>query len=313
MRKPEFNIEELKAFVEGKLGERISKFDLITECSRPENFAVRTESGRRMLVKCAAPTPKNMPDDFGHFVRHLEELQGTRAIKISSGPYKFGKYNVLVVDWCEGGNIMPDKLTQAQEKELIKAYSEFSDAIQRCTLILPPRDNIEVKNDALRFMTGAACAKLREFVERELPDDMLKYDTGKLKVIHGDLHHGNFHFSGDVISGFMDFEDFRYGYPADDWIRYIVCGAEHLKWFDFSGRRRLLALFARLLPLAPCDEWREAIGGLLVRKIFRRFKGRKGTKPWLAINLQFRLWLYKKMFEMVSECSVRKQPTLYKG
>ena len=50
MDKPKFKIEDLKMFVEGKLGERVVRFDLITDCSRPENFAVATESGKRMLV-----------------------------------------------------------------------------------------------------------------------------------------------------------------------------------------------------------------------------------------------------------------------
>ena len=89
MEGPEFKISELKRFVEEKLGERIAKFDLITECSRPENFAVRTESGRRILVKCASPEG-NGPDYFAHFVCHLEELKETRAIQLVDGPYKFG-------------------------------------------------------------------------------------------------------------------------------------------------------------------------------------------------------------------------------
>lgn len=313
MDKPKFKIEDLKMFVEGKLGERVVRFDLITDCSRPENFAVATESGKRMLVKCGDQAPNGKPDYFGHFVRHLEELKGTRAIQLIHGPYKFGQYSVIMISWCEGCRVMPDRLTAEQEKELIKAYGEFSSAMQRCTQVLPPRDNVEVREAAMRFLTGPFCAKLREFVERELPNDALKYDAGKLKVIHGDLHHGNFYFDGDVMTGFMDLEDFRYGYPADDWTRYVICAAEHLKWFDLAGRRRLVALFGRLLPLAPSDEWREAVGGLLVRKIFRRFNERKGTKLWLAANLQFRLGIYKKMFEKISEYSARTQSTQHKG
>lgn len=300
MRTPSFDVAALKAFVAEQIGERIDRFTLVTDCSNAENFAVVTATGRRLLVKCVGQPKAGKIDYFAHFVRHLEELKGSRAIQLTQGPLSWGDRRVVVIAWCAGRRVIPDRLTAAQETELVNAYREFSAAMQRCTMILPARDNLAVRAEALRLMSGWTCAGLRRFVNRELPVSILRYDPARLKVIHGDLHHGNFHFDGDRMTGFMDLEDFRYGYPADDWTRYVICAAEHLKWFDWGGRRRLVALFTRLLPLAPADEWREAVGGLLVRKLWRRFAKRKGLKPWLAVNLRFRLGLYRELFRLIA-------------
>jgi len=301
MPRPSFDVARLRAFVAEKVGEPVDRFTQLTACSNASNFAAVTAGGRRLLVKCTAAPRAGRIDYFAHFVRHLEELKGTRAIQLTHGPFDWEARRVIVIAWCAGRRVMPDRLTAAQEAGLVTAYGEFSAAIQRCTQILPPRDNAAVRDEAMRLMAGRACAGLRRFLDRELPPASLAYDPARLKVIHGDLHHGNFHFDGDRMTGFMDLEDFRYGYPADDWARYILCAAEHLHWYDRAGRRRLTALFRRLLPLAPADEWREAVGGLLVRKMWRRFKKKKGSAWWLAVNLRFRLGYYRDLFALIAE------------
>ena len=308
-RRPSFDVAALRTFVAGQVGERIERFTMVTDCSNAENFAAVTASGRRLLVKCAAPPSARRIDYAAHFIRHLEELKGTRAVQLAHGPFAWNGRRVIVLAWCAGRRVMPDRLTAAQEAELVAAYGEFAASLQRCTLILPPRDNAAVRAEAMRLMSGRACAGLRRYLDRELPAAALAYDPARLKVIHGDLHHGNFHFDGARMTGFMDLEDFRYGYPADDWARYILCAAEHLHWFDRAGRRRLGALFRRLLPLAPADEWRAAVGGLLVRKMWRRFQTKKGAKWWLAVNLRFRLGYYRDLFAWIAEGPTADGPT----
>ena len=300
-RKPKFDTAQLKSFLEERLGRGLRRFEMITDCSRPQNFLCETSDGERLAVKCVPPE-KTTIKYFEHFLVHLQELKGSRAIEIAGGPWMFGDCKVVAMKWAYGVRVMPNDLTAAQEAELVKAYGEFSDAMQRTTLTIPPRDNEAVRRHVEGHLSGWGCGFLRRFLAEELTPEAMAYDKSRLKVIHGDFHHGNFYFDGDRITGFMDLEDFRWGYPADDWMRYVVCAAEHLHWYDFAGRRKLLALFGRLLPLAPADEWRESVAGLLIRKLDRRFAiKKKGPKAWLALNMRFRIGFYRSLFDMIRE------------
>lgn len=307
MRKPRYDVNALKSFLEEKIGEKLAAFEMITDCSRPQNFRVVTASGERLAVKCVPPE-KTKIKYFEHFMKHLEELKGTRAVQIAYGPWKFGDCTVVALAWAGGRRIMPERLPPELLDEVIAAYTEFSRDLQKATMILPERDNLAVRREVMENLEGFGCKGLREFLDTEFPPESMAYDKTRLRVIHGDFHHGNFNFENGRITGFMDLEDCRWGYPADDWMRYVICAAEHLKWFDFAGRRRLLAIFAdKLLPLAPADEWREAIAGLLIRKFDRRFVVKpKGPRWWLALNMRFRIGFYRRLVEIVDSAEDAK-------
>ena len=308
MMRPKYSVDGLGTFLAERLGGPLRRFEMVSECSRPENFRVETASGERLLVKCVPPERGGTRYFRDHYLPHLRALADCpAAVRLAHGPWEFGDCAVVALSWCAGRRVMPDRLTPAQEASLVAGYAALSDAMQRACAVLPARDNAAVRREAMSLLgDGAACRALRAFLEREASESALAYDPARMKAIHGDFHHGNLHFDGDALAGVMDFEDFRLGYPADDWTRYVVCGAEHLRWFDFAGRRRLLALFARLLPLAPADEWREAVGGLLVRKIWRRFSRRKGPRAWLALNLRFRLGFYRRLLALVAACAAEE-------
>ncbi|MGN0855332.1 MAG: phosphotransferase enzyme family protein [Kiritimatiellia bacterium] len=299
MKQPAFSIDALRRLLEGELGSRIARLDLLTCCSRPENFRITLADGRVYAVKCVAPEKSKWRYFRNYFLPHLQALKGTDAVQLVHGPFAFGDCVVVVMAWCPGRRIPPDRLTDAQFAELVATYRRFSAAIQGVTAVLPPRDNLAVRREVLASLTAPVCAYLRRFVETVLTEKLLAYDPARLRVIHGDFHHGNFHFDGTRMTGVMDLEDFRYGYPADDWMRYIVCAAEHLRWFAFARRRRLLVRLKELLPQAPADEWREAVGGLLIRKIWRRFCVKKGAAWWLAVNLRFRISFYREIFTLI--------------
>ena len=52
-----------------------------------------------------------------------------------------------------------------------------------------------------------------------------------------------------------------------------------------------------------------AVGGLLVRKMWRRFQKKKGAKWWLAVNLRFRLGYYRDLFAWIAEGPTADGPT----
>lgn len=298
MRKPDFDPDGLRRFLEEVLGGSFAGIKLITACSRPENFVVWRTDGEKFSVKCVPPPQPGRLDLFPGLVAHLKKLARTDAVQMASDVLDFEGRRVLVTRWCEGKRLMPHQLDRQSCASFIRQYGEFSQAMQRCSGVLPPRDNLKVIDSLSGRLQGLCCSRLRRFLERETQRSDFVYDPARLKVIHGDLHHGNFHFNNGAITGFMDLEDFRLGYPADDLARYVICGAEHQLWFDLAATRRTLSFFRELLPLYPRDEWREAVLGLLVRKFDRRL-GRKGLKPIVAANLTFRLGLYRRMLAMV--------------
>ncbi len=300
---PTYDIAELKAFLDERLGAIVS-FEMVTECSRPENYRVVMADGTKFLVKCV-PQKKAGTDTFhARFLPNLQALASSpEAVKCVGGPWDFQGHTVIVLSWCAGGRIMPDRLTAHQQENLIQAYARFSEAMQQSPVALPVRDLQAERTRALSELDRWGCRGLRSFIQSEVPSASLAYDPQRLKVIHGDLHHGNFHFEGERVAGFMDFEEFRLGYATDDWMRYVIVAAEHLHWFDRAGRRRLLDLFSRLLPCAPADEWRLAIMAFLTHKIYRRFTKKRNVliKIWWAQKIRFRLGFYRALLKRLAD------------
>ena len=297
---PPCTAAELRRFLEEKTGLAVTRLEMVKECSRPENFVVETADGARLLVKCVPPKEPGRTLFEKHSLPHFSELEGVHcAAKLRYGPWQFGECLVAALEWCAGGRVMPDALSPAEERDLVRSYGGLSAAMQRASAVLPARDSVAIRRETMPLLAGGACRPLRQFVERAIPESALSYDSSRLCVIHGDFHHGNIHFKDGCVTGIFDFESFRFGYAAEDWLRYVVCGAEHLHWFDVSGRRRLLALFSRLLPLARADEWRAAAGALLIRKIWRRFSLHKGPRAWFVLNMMFRLGFYRRILSMI--------------
>lgn len=300
MREASFNADELRAELEEKWGggRKFEIFEMVRQVSRPENFCVKTADGERFLAKCVPQHGAVQSSFHTAFLPHLKELAGVRiATQLVYGPIEWNGCTVVGLSWCGGGRILPDCVTDVQRRGLIRAYGEFSDAIQGTRVVRPMRDSVKERNAAIEKLSVFGCGILRRFLEREISEDSLRYDESKLRVIHGDFHHGNFHFDGDEVSGIMDFEEFRRGYAADDWVRYLLVGAEHLNWFDFAGRKRIVDFFMYLLPLYTIDEWKLAVNAFYVRKIFRRFsKKRNGlTYVFWAWKMVFRLRFYHRL------------------
>ena len=140
---------------------------------------------------------------------------------------------------------------------------------------------------------------MRRLIEREMPVAEVAYVPERLKVIHGDFHHGNFLFVDGQLNGFFDLEEFCEGYPADDIARYFVCAAEHLRWYEWRRCGRIVRQFSKAVRYLayPCEDWLVAINGLLVRKVF--MKTQDGIGPVRAVNLLFRARLYRRLREVV--------------
>lgn len=260
------------------------------------NFrAVRATDGLAFAVKCSPPEKHAA---FAALCGHLKALEGTKAAKrlFPDGLSRFRGYDILCLSWCDGVRLFPDRLTDAQMEALADDYLEFSGALQRTKPSCPPDDCVAMRQLALGECRGFWSRGIRRLLERELTEESVRLRPGKTRLIHGDLHHGNFLFKDGRVSGFFDFENVTEGYPAEDFVRYFICAAEHLRWYEQHRKRRILRLFriaaARLR--YPADEWVTALNRLLVSKIARKAADR-GLGFRMSVNLLFRARYYRAL------------------
>ena len=260
------------------------------------NFrAVRATDGLTFAVKCSPPEKHAA---FAVLCGHLAALEGTKAARrLFPGVLdSFRGYDVLCLSWCDGERLFPDRLTDGQMAELADDYLAFSTALQRTQSSCPPDDCVAMRRFALGKCRGFWSRGIRRLLEQELTEEGVGLRPEKTRLIHGDLHHGNFLFKDGRVSGFFDFENVTYGYPAEDLIRYFVCASEHLRWYEQHRKRRILRLFRVVVMRLkyPVDEWETAINRLLVGKIARKAADR-GLGFWMSVNLLYRSRYYREL------------------
>ena len=298
--KQDFETSELKAELERALGFSLRSLVRLDGASALNFKAVREPDGLAFAVKCS---PKSRQIMFDHLVCHLEETKGTKAVTrlfAEDCPPTFRGYNVICLSWCSGARLFPDQLTPEQFADFLDEYRTFSAAMQKSARVVPADPIADWRAGALAACRGFRGRWLRRLIERELPADEVRYRPERLGVIHGDFHHGNFLFVDGRLSGFFDLEEFCGGYPADDVVRYIVCAAEHLKWYEQGRKREILKRFAGAVDRLPYpdDEWLTAIDGLLIRKIFKKIGGRTADL-FQTVNLLFRARFYLALKRIV--------------
>lgn len=296
----DFETAGLKAELERSLGFRLRTLERLDGASALNFKAVREADGLAFAVKCSPASRQVM---FDHLVRHLEETKGTKAVVRlfeKECPSTFRGYNVICLSWCVGERLFPDQLSRLELEAFLAEYLSFSAAMQKATLIAPPDPIERWRAGALAACRGVLGRPLRSLIERELPADEVRYRPERLGVIHGDFHHGNFLFVSGRLNGVFDLEEFCGGYPADDIVRYFVCAAEHLRWYEQGRKRRLLRRFAEAVGFLPypAEDWVVAIGGLLVRKLYVKAEGRRLGLAQIA-NLLFRARFYLAMKRIV--------------
>lgn len=300
--KQDFDTGELKSLLEKSLGFCLSSLVRLDGASALNFRAERAADGLAFAVKCS---PRSRQVMFDHLVNHLRETEGTKAVRrlfAETCPSTFRGYNVICLSWCDGLRRFPDQLTESQLLAFLDEYQLFSKAMQGASGILPHDPMLVWRTQALASCRGFWGGRVRRLIAREIPASSVTYRRERLKVIHGDFHHGNFLFSGEKVSGFFDLEEFCEGYPADDVIRYFVCAAEHLRWYEYPRLGRILSRFSaavRHLPY-PREEWETAIDGLLLRKIY--MKTRDGGVGFArAANLLFRARFYRRLRRRMEE------------
>lgn len=274
------------------------------------NFkAVRETDGLTFAVKCV---PKGRQESFLRVARYLEVLEdrdGRIPRRLFTGKLdSFCGYDVICLDWCDGERLFPDQLTDEQVVALARDYLVFSDALQRVTPEIPPPDFPEMRWQALASCRGFWAAGVRRVLENELTEARLAIDPAWRKVIHGDMHYGNFLFKDGRVTGFFDFECITEGCPAEDFIRYFVCAAEHLRWYAQHRKLRILRAFGAAVSALPYSaaEWEAAIDRALADKICHKVRD-CGCGFLMTVNLLFRARYYRRLKRVAAEVCMRRR------
>lgn len=303
--KQDFTTEELQAELERSLGFRLKSLTRLDGASSVNFKAVRESDGYAFAVKCSPPERQTA---FEGLVQHLRELKGTKAVcRVfeQEAPSTFRGYNVICLEWCVGRRLFPDQMSSDELIRFLDDYMAFSAAMQKTSQIAPCEPTKRWRAQALVACHGLFSGWLRRILEEELPEVSVSYRKDGLSVVHGDFHHGNFLFVDGSVSGFFDLEEFCFGYPADDIVRYFVCATEHLNFYEQHRKRRILRRFEEAVRHLPYSrmEWRVAIKSLLLRKIYGKvFPG--GLNFWKAVNIAYRMSFYHKLLRIVDAADI---------
>lgn len=258
------------------------------------NFRVETGTGETFVAKCFLAAKRRM---FARLLAHTVSApaDGCSAALFGGRTVTFGAWEVLALQWIAGRGVRADRLTAAERAAMWTAYEGFQRTLVDDGQILPVRQGRSVKQALLALLDkGAAPEIVAEL--RRMDDAVLDLPPERLRIIHGDLHDRNFHFVDGRVAGFLDLEEFRWGTPAEDFVRYVVCCAERLPWMACAARRRARACFAGFLreTQIPRDEWLFAIHGYLLRKLSRKIKS-PHVSLGVRLNLAWRFRFYRQL------------------
>lgn len=258
------------------------------------NFRVETAAGETIVAKCFPSAKRRM---FARLLAHTASAPAAfcSAALFGGRTVTFGAWEALALKWIAGRGIRADRLTVTERTAMLSAYEEFRHGLVDDGQILPVRQGRAVKQALLALLDKDAAPEIVAELRR-MDDAVLDLPPQRLRIIHGDLHDRNFHFANGRVAGFLDLEEFRWGTPAEDFVRYIVCCTERLPWTAFAARRRARACFAGFLreTQIPRDEWLFAIHGYLLRKLARKIKSPHVS--WgVRLNLAWRFRFYRQL------------------
>ena len=301
----DFELVQLKEHLERCLGWRLQVIVPIGNASGSLNYrAVREMDGFPFLVKLKRKTGRDIDRMLDNaLTRQLEALSGTKVVKNLFGNQleDFAEYRLRCLTWCEGGAVYPDLLTDEELFGILNDHKVLIAALQQTEPSMPARDGVASFMRIKAGLRGLGGFLLKRALVQMMSAAVIAHDPTRIKVIHGDFHAGNFSVLDGRVTGIFDLEESRYGYPAEDIVRYYVCAIEHLCWLAWYRYNRILDSFAkavRALPY-PADEWHVAINGLLLYKVLRKVE--KGCGTGRSLNLLWRLGLYRRMNELVEE------------
>ncbi len=290
----DFSEESLRQALVGGYGISVRTLEALKGRAHSLNFRAETMDGTVFEVKCFPTARKELLERLlAHTVPSDNPLAATRIF--GGKVVTLDGWTVMALRWVHGYGRDPDELSDGEMAAFLSAHAKFLGSLADDGAIMPVRDGFAVKRLLLERLSGGNAPEILRELEA-LPDESLTLEPERVRIIHGDLHRGNFRFENGTVSGFFDLEELRFGTPAEDLVRYVVCCAERQRWYDLSGRRRLLSAFRRILAGTSYsrDEWMFAVNGYLLRKLAKKVRSNRLSLP-RRINLRARFGFYRAL------------------
>ncbi len=280
--------------VEEGFGVAVKSVRALPGRSHSLNYVVVDASGSKCVFKCV---PRGSEDALKRLFAHARSVESRLVPKLlfDGKAVDFGMYRVFAISWMDGDGKPADRLSKVEVASLVERSGELIGSLRDDGFVLPVRDLVEVRRGLLEKLDPKSCGEVYDEVEG-MEESSLVRDPARTRIIHGDLNPGNVRFSNGAVSGFIDIEELRFGYRAEDLVRFVVCSAEHVKPFEFWRLRGTRSAFAEMVRIAgiPADEWLLAVNGYLLWKLRRRIKGPR--IPLAAkVALKWRLRLYRDL------------------
>ncbi len=301
-----FNRGSVRRTLEAGYGVKIAELEPLHGHAHSFNFRATTQDGMAFAVKCFPEEHENL---FARLLAHTAPSENPlAATRLFGGKVLgFNGWKVIALKWMSGTRCFPDELTESGVDEFLSAHQKFVGGLADDGLVLPVRDGLSLKRRLLERLKGGNAPEMVSEL-KQMSDSTLVLAPEAVRIIHGDLHWENFRFDEGRVTGFLDLEELRFGTPAEDLVRYVVCRAEHQRWYDVFGRRRLLKVFRLFLERTPFSrsEWMFAIDGYLLRKLDKKISS--GHVPLATrINLRSRFAFYRALRDLVDEVCPRER------
>ena len=293
-----FRLSSLAARVEDAFGVRVVSLKGLPGRSHSLNYRVSTADGAVFSVKLM---PSWHGEKRSRLLAHARSVRCplVAGLAFPAADVAFERFQILCFQWKDGRSRAFDKLSAAELSDLLAAHRAFLAGLSDDGYVLPAYDLAAARAGLLERVAGGTAHGIRRELE-SLDAATFRRAPERTCVIHGDLNPDNVLFCDGKVSGVLDVEELRFGVPAEDLVRFVVCGAEHLKFYQFGRLRRFVRHFEALVRVAgvPAEDWLLAINGALLRKLQRHVRGPR--VPFLTrVRLQFRFRFYRSLRDVV--------------
>ncbi|MCQ2913948.1 MAG: phosphotransferase [Alphaproteobacteria bacterium] len=184
----------------------------------------------------------------------------------------FENYLILIFNYISDATLKDmHSLSNEEALDLIKFYIKFSNSLTPNEFIRNPKYNshkIEMMRQANNYFVNKLMAKMN-------PEDM-EINESLCQIIHGDLNYKNIFFKNEKVYSFLDYEDFRMGYPTEDLIRCFMTCYEKQSLFSFLKRKKILKNLKIVVENSNYSkhQWLYALNSYISRKLRTKLKKR---------------------------------------
>lgn len=163
--------------------------------------------------------------------------------------------------------------------QIIKqVFTEYTKIVNLCTVFHPIDSNYNINHKVEQYqqtINALSADKtwhtkiLLKFL-RKIPPETLKFIPKNLRIIHGDFFNNQILIQDNQLSAFIDWDNIRTGYPAEDFWNFIYFNMKRLR-NPFLYNYWCKHLITQVQNIVNCtyDEWQTAINSSLVSLAYR--------------------------------------------